>query len=142
MRPRAHGCLGYCLGGVAEARSETLVKVSSPANAKAGDPVSRAARLSRGAAAYWIPAGACHRARRRRDPVVGMKLNDTSPQAGRGRDAKTSSGGAAKRRLEGWPRKNNPPFETQATPAPLGEAVGRSSCSTICRKSLVAFSIG
>ena len=34
------------------------------------------------------------------------------------------------------------PFETQAAPAPQGEAAGRLKCSTICRKSLVAYSIG
>src|SRR3954447_25200419 len=33
------------------------------------------------------------------------------------------------------------PFETQAAPAPQGEAAGRLKCSTICRKSLAAYSI-
>src|SRR3979411_2638822 len=36
-----------------------------------------------------------------------------------------SSGGAAKRRLEGWATAKSPPFETQAAPAPQGEATGR-----------------
>src|SRR5258708_1965950 len=36
-----------------------------------------------------------------------------------------SSRGAAKRRLEGWATAKSRPFETQAAPAPQGEATGR-----------------
>src|SRR5258708_40301112 len=46
------------------------VQMSSPA--RADDPVCRAVRELSSAGDYWIPAGACHRARRRRDPVAGM----------------------------------------------------------------------
>jgi len=39
--------------------------------AKAGYPVHSASRLKRAALGTGSPAGACHRARRRRDPVPG-----------------------------------------------------------------------
>ena len=37
---------------------------------------------------------------------------------------------------------NNAPFEAHAPHAPRGEATDKQTCSTICRKSLEAFSIG
>src|SRR5260370_33655583 len=49
-----------------------LIRVQMSSPAKADDQVSRAVRELSSAGDYWIPAGACHRARRRRDQAAGM----------------------------------------------------------------------
>src|ERR1700733_14495146 len=55
-----------------EAQASHLAHSSSPA--KAGDPVFRAASVQLGVTAYWTPAGACRRDRRRRGPMAGMTI--------------------------------------------------------------------
>src|SRR5260221_5283592 len=49
-----------------------LIHVQMSSSAKADDPVCRAVRELASAGDYCIPAGACHRARQRQDPVAGM----------------------------------------------------------------------
>src|SRR5665213_3410829 len=47
-----------------------------------GDQYSRALVMESKSCAYRIPAGACHRARRRRDPVAGMTAGTSRLKAG------------------------------------------------------------
>jgi len=62
--------MGECLRMEASAvRIRAHTQPSSPAKAVIQYP--GALVIEREAAAYWVPAGACHRARRRRDPVGG-----------------------------------------------------------------------
>src|SRR6266567_7172437 len=58
------------MGG--RAKPELRIQVRMSSSAKADDPVRRAVRVLSYAGDYWIPAGACHRARQRRDPLAGM----------------------------------------------------------------------
>src|SRR5260370_810113 len=51
---------------------------SSPA--KVGDPVLREVQALDGGD-YWVPAGACHRVRRRRDPLAGMTAAMVAPSS-------------------------------------------------------------
>src|SRR5882672_1616514 len=51
---------------------QALHLAPTSSSAKADDPVFRAVSVQFGVTAYWMPAGACRRARRRRDPMAGM----------------------------------------------------------------------
>src|SRR4029077_8776011 len=59
--------------------------------------------------------------------LFGISLILRSRESGVSKDEARGSGNPSRRRL---------------APAAQGEAAGRRECSTICRKSLVAFSIG
>src|SRR5258708_21487611 len=119
MRPRVQKCLVYRVRSVAEARSETQVKVSSPA--KAGDPVSECARSNARPRSTGYPA------------FAGYDENQTNDLILRSREA-------ASRRM-GHDRTTHPSRRRLRLLLRVRQQK-ESTCSIICRKSLVAFSIG
>jgi methyl-accepting chemotaxis protein len=55
-----------------------LVIQTTSSSAKADDPVFRDSSALIRVGDYWIPAGACHRARQRRDPMAGMTIYESA----------------------------------------------------------------